>query len=46
LEDIVFQDAEKVIEALNLKIGKGVNFAKYGSVMVFIGTGPTNKTGN
>jgi hypothetical protein len=42
--DIVFQDARKVIETLNLKIGKGVNFAKYGSVMVFIGISPNEKT--
>lgn len=42
--DIVFQDAKKVIETLNLKIGKGVNFARYGSVMVFIGIRPNEKT--
>jgi hypothetical protein len=42
--DIVFQDANKVIETLNLKIGKGVKFAKYGSVMVFLGISSNEKT--
>jgi hypothetical protein len=42
--DIVFQDAKKVIETQKLKIGKGVNFARYGSVMVFLGISSNEKT--
>jgi hypothetical protein len=42
--DNVTQDSLKVIETLKFEGGNGIKFAKYGSVMVFIGTEPTLKT--
>ena len=41
---LVEQYSLKVIETLTYKVGKGVNFAKYGSIIVLIGTSPNEKT--
>jgi len=40
----VTQDSLKVIETLSYKVGKDVNFAAHGSVIVFLGIKPNAKT--
>jgi DNA repair photolyase len=42
--DYVTQDAKKVIESLNYKLGKETKFAQLGDVAVFIGSKPNEKT--
>ncbi len=40
----VTQDAKKVIESLNYKLGKETKFAQHGDVAIFIGSKPNEKT--
>lgn len=43
-EAYAIQDAKKVIETINYTVGKGVNFLLQGSVIVFLGSTPNEKT--